>query len=549
MATIGVVLVLLAQISGLSFSMAVLPEPFADSVEHVDALVAAGTLESEEGRAISLELMRNEAMRVELSSRRLDSAERLRLTERVRPEDQRLVLGLGGLSSFAPPFAALLIAALATMILVRLRRPTELALGAAVAVVAQLGVWLFVAGFDVAALLGGELHMVHGSFGFAGAPIMLLAMWAVLGVGAVAGGSYVMHPVLEQVTGVAVCDGCEHRFATRPKAPEACPRCHARRVAAAGVRWRGGADVLAELGPAQQGTTLASSGATELLCLRCAKAYPSDRCPHHPHEPLLDPRLDAVRFQLLELDASAGTRRFSQWTADGLGIDASGPSRPRGTGPLLCMACARTIAGDQCSVHPEEPLLDPSREEVRLELIAADDRRRARVSIALMFGSALLAAIGSIGLGWMLGLDVSTGLYVFAGLLVALITASQLATPALAPPRYAAWTGESAVDLDEVGMGARATILAPLRRALTRAREEVVPLVLATVAGAGLGVGVAVAFDGPIGAFAVVGGFALLVVALIVVTVIDTLRVAKGAVREVREAWNDPYGVKTDDTP
>jgi hypothetical protein len=547
MAGLGVTLVLLAQLLGLSFCVAVVPSSISEGVPKIEALVDAGTLDAEEGRVIALDLMRNEAMRAELEHGRVDGAEAMRLRERVRPEDQSLVLGMGGLRGFLPPFLALLMAAFVTVGVCRVRRSSELGLGVTVAATMQLGLWAFLAELELGALLGGELLMTQGGFGFAGAPIMLLGMWAFLSVVVTVGAAHAIVALLEPLTGMAVCDACEHRFRVRPKAPEACPKCKATRGVGGRVRYRGGEDMLAELGPASAGTTLASSGAAELLCLRCAKTYAADQCPHHPHEPLLDPRLDAVRFQLMELDASAGTRRYSKWTADGLGIDAAGPARPA-AGPLLCMACARTYVSGSCSVHPDEPLLDPSREEVRLELVAADDRRRARASTGLMFGSTIVAGLLSFGLAGFLDLGGSTGITMFVGLLVFLVPLSQLVTPRLAPPRFAAWTGEGSVDLDEMGMGAQATIVDPLRRAAARARRELMRLALAAALGAALGSGVALVLDQPIEALAAAGGLGSVLVTLMVLIVIDRLRTVGGAVRQAQQVWNDPYAERDQDT-
>jgi hypothetical protein len=541
MAGLGVTLVLLAQLLGLSFSVAVLPGSIVEGVTRLETMIEAGHLDAEEGRTIALDLMRQEAMRAELQQGGLHGAQAMELRQKVRPEDQSVVLGLGGLAGFVPPFLAMLLAGLCTVIVCRVRRPTELGLGAVAAATMQLGIWLFLADFELGAVLGGQLHMTRSDFGFAGAPIMLMGMWGILSVATTVGSAYALAPLLEPLTKTAVCEACEHRFSLRPKPPAACPKCSAPRDVGNRLRYRGGEDFLAELGGTATGTTRASSGATELLCLRCAKAYAADQCPHHPHEPLLDPRLDAVRFQLMELDASAGTRRYTKWTADGLGIDAAGPS-VASSGPLLCMACARTVTGEQCSLHPDEPLLDPTREEVRLELVAADDRRRTRVSTGLMFASAAVAALISFGLAMMLELDGSTGITTFGGLLVALVTTSQLVTPRLAPPRFSAWTGEGRVDLDELGMGAQATIFEPLRRAARRAGREAVRLAIAGALGAAGGAGIAVAIDGPVAAAAVGTGFGLVLLTLIGLLVVDRVRAVNRAVRDVKQAWHDPYG-------
>ena len=63
----------------------------------------------------------------------------------------------------------------------------------------------------------------------------------------------------------------------------------------------------------------------QLLCVACARLHnPSEFCPVHPDEPLLDPADDDVRFELMSLDDRARSRTFTRWMvglgAVGLGL-------------------------------------------------------------------------------------------------------------------------------------------------------------------------------------------------------------------------------------
>ena len=513
MAGIAVALILLAQVLGATFSIVVLPasDSMVQHFEQLDALVQAEVIEAHDATALSGDLVRDAALREQLDAGLLQGDEAMRARERVRPAAQSVVLGLGGYGGLLPPWVAMLLAAVATVLL-RGRRGPEVAAGAGLATAVQLLTWIAIADFELAAVLDGDLIMLGAGPGFAGPPIMLLGMTLVLGVG------------------LAALAGHATSTISGPATKQSGP----------GIRFRGNDDDLAQLGPSAGGVTLASSGASELLCLRCARTYPADQCPHHPHEPLLDPRVDAVRYQLMDLDAQAGTSRFSRWTSDGLGIDA-GRSTPTPTGPLLCMACARSYEQDRCPVHPDEPLLDPSQEAVRLELIAADDRARARASIGLMFGATAVALLMSFALGLSLDLEASIALSIFAGSWAGLIAVSRVIAPKLAPPRFSAWTGEAGVDLDEFGMGARDTIFSPIVRALERARQRLLHVLFATAVGAAVGSGLGLALNWPIAALAVVTGVLALLGTLVVLAVTDTAREAQAVVRDAKRAWNDPY--------
>ena len=59
---------------------------------------------------------------------------------------------------------------------------------------------------------------------------------------------------------------------------------------------------------------------------------------------------------------------------------------------LLCVECAALHRpAEFCPVHPDEPLLDPTDDDVILELIRLDDRARGR---AFTFWGVSMGAIG-----------------------------------------------------------------------------------------------------------------------------------------------------------
>ena len=600
-AATATILLVLARVVGLTFSLSVLaPEAsISDHLRQIDTLQRDGVIERVDAESLRRQLEREHELREKLEADRLPTDEALSARERLPDKDQASVIGTGGLLGLVPPLAAMLLGAVVAVAVGRARRVLEVLAGVAIAAAIQIGTWMFAADFALGAILDGRTVLPRS---FDGPPVMLLGMTVVLGLCGAAGVAAGLPRVIELFTGKAVCVRCDHRIALRPHAPTACPKCSEPLPERKGLRYRAGDDFLAELGPAANG-----DADRELLCLRCAKTY-RGACPTHPHEPLLDPTRDEVRFQLLDLDNQAGTRRFVQWTQAGLGVDATRPVRkPVGpllcipcaktvdgdqcphhpdeplvdpsrddvrfrlleldseagtqryvqwtqaglgidaarsvdapTGPLLCMQCAKTIDGDRCPRHPDEPLLDPSREDVRLELIAADDRARGRMGTAVIVVAMFAAMAASFGMR-LLTDDGSTSIMVFAGVLIALTTVGRVFVPRLAPPRFSQWTGEGQVDLDEVGMGAEATIFAPLRRAWAEMKAEALVLAIVVAAGAGIGAGVGFALDVTVGGLALLGGVVAMIGLGVVWRVRGEVRKARQAVDAVRSEWNDPY--------
>lgn len=540
MAGIALLVVVVAQLTGLTFSLAVLPdEPVSGTIERLEALDKEGLISQRDVMGIARDLQRQELIKAELKAGNFDGAEQMDARSQLRPEGEGLVLGIGGMKSLAPPLGGTFLAALIVAIAFRVRRPFEVIAGAGVAMVGQLVLWLVAVEFAVGAL-GWDVIMLGKGVGFGGAPALLLGMTMVLSVVASVLGAYLGWTAADLFGGTTGCTQCEHKYSLR-KHPSECPKCGFKRKK--GARYRANDDVFADLGGAANQVTRAAMGASELLCLRCAKTYEADACPVHPHEPLLDPRQDAVRYQLLEMDAQAGTKRFSKWTGDGLGVDAAGPAVPVTSGPRLCMECAKTYETEACPTHPHEPLLDPSLEAVRIELIAADDRARGRMSTMLMFAAATASGVLTAGVGLLADFGLTLWVGVFAALLVPSVTVAAVMAPKLAPPRFSRWTGEGDVDLDEFGMGANAMIFAPMKRWVERMRREVVRLVIATVVGAAIGVGLMVAVDGSIAAGAMLGGFLVLLGYAGVTFVIERAKAAGDAVRQAKQEWDDPYAM------
>ena len=542
MAGITLVVLLVLQLAGQTFSMQVISAPVtADAAAPVlEKLVADGEVTQAQAGRLMLELYINDELQARLAAGELSGEEQVAALERVRDPEQAVVLGFGGFLGVVWPLLAFAGAAFVTAIVTRARRHTEIVVGAVVAAAIQLGVWLFGAGFDVGAVLGGELLMVDGKLAFAAAPVMLLGMSLFMSVLVSVVVAALTYLGIEQLTGVAVCAHCDHRVSFRPHAPSACPKCQVPLRLSRKLRYSSGDAFLGELGSAAAPVTRASTGAERLLCLRCAKAYEADACPVHPHEPLVDPSRDDVKLRLLDLDAQAGTQRYATWTDGGLGIDAA-IAAPAPTGPQLCMACAKTYEADACPVHPYEPLLDPTRDEVRLQLIEADDRARSQTSTRLMFAGAGIAVALTAALAVTLELEMSVLGGVFMGTLAGLVAVATVITPKLAPPRYCRWTGEGAVDLDEFGMGAQATFWTPLRGFLMRAKQQGLIMLAVVAVGAGLGAASAVATNNTIAGLALLGGVAALIGHSVWIWMSDTAKDVRKAAADAREAWRDPY--------
>nr|MCH9684551.1 hypothetical protein [Deltaproteobacteria bacterium] len=537
MAGIVVVMLLAMTAAGLSFSMKVLPAPISleDSARTLQQLVSDDEIDGREAASIMVSLRSAETARAMVdSSTGFRTEEQVAAEKRMRPVDQSMVLGFGSVMGFVFPLLAFGLAALFVAAVQRPRRVREIVLGAAAGVVVQLLIWLIQADFSVSAIFSGELVMLASNLGFAGSPIMLVGMTLVLGVATSAVLGLATWFALEELTGVAGCAHCGHRFSVRPHAPSECAKCKVPLSLGRRVRYRQGDAFLRELGTAHDPVTRASSGASELLCLACAKTYEADACPVHPHEPLVDPTRDEVKYQLLDLDAKGGTSRYAKWTAVGLGVD-EGVVAPTPTGPLLCMACAKTYDTETCPLHPHEPLLDPSTEAVRLELIDADDRARSKMGTMLILGATGIAVLLTALVATAIDLDAGVVFIIFATLVSGLVAVASVLTPKLAPPRYLRWTGESEVDLDEFGLGAQATFLDPAREFLQMAKKRLAVMLGATAVGAGIGAGVAVAADWSVPALAVLGGLVALIGASVVLWVADTARGVKKVAADAKQ--------------
>ncbi len=542
MAGLTFVALLVLQLAGQTFSMKVISAPVTgDAAAPVlETLVAEGEVTQAQAGRLLLELYINDELQARLDAGELSGEEQVAALERVRDREQAVVLGFGGFLGLLWPLLAFAGAALVTAVVTRARRHTEIVVGAAIAAAIQLGVWLFGVGFDVGAVLGGQLLMVDGKLAFAAAPVMLLGMTLFMSVLASAVVAALTYLGVQQLTGLAVCAHCDHAVSFRPHAPSACPKCHVPLRLGRKLRYSGGDAFLGELGRAAAPVTRASTGAAELLCLRCAKAYEADACPVHPYEPLVDPSREDVKLRLLDLDAQAGTQRYVKWTDGGLGIDAA-LAVPAPTGPQLCMACAKTYEADACPVHPHEPLLDPTREEVRLQLVEADDRARTQMSTRLMFAGAGVAVALTAALAVTLELEMSVLGGVFIGTLASLVAVATVITPKLAPPRYSRWSGEGAVDLDEFGMGAQATFWTPLRAFVMRAKQQALVMLAVVAVGAGVGAGLGVATGTTVAGLAILGAVTTLIGHAAWIWMSDTAKDVRKAASDAREAWNDPY--------
>lgn len=66
----------------------------------------------------------------------------------------------------------------------------------------------------------------------------------------------------------------------------------------------------------------------------------------------------------------------------------------------VCMKCAKANQqagpGEFCKIHPDEPFLDGNKDEVKFEMMAADDKARSRLYgfwLLVMGGGLFLAAV------------------------------------------------------------------------------------------------------------------------------------------------------------
>lgn len=525
---VAVVLVLVLHVVGLGFSMRLLPATALDSEleSRMTALVDDEVLEPSEAQLLTAQLAIEWAARAELERGNLSDMEAIALRERLPPEDQSTVIGVQGIFGLLPIFLAFLVAGVVGTAVARGRRVREVALGLLAASLLQFVLWMWSVEFDVAALVGGRLLMAGPGPAFTGGPVLLLAVSVIGSLAAASGLGYAVGLGLDQAQGKTDCPHCGHVFA-RAKGQLQCPSC---------TRPLDVQPQVAPIGPG--GMTRAQSGAAKLLCIQCVKTYAADACPVHADEPLLDPSRDDVRFQLLDLDTQAGTARFARWTE---GLGATADDGVPGIDGGVCMECARAYETPACPLHADEPLLDPSREEVRLEMEEADDRRRRQVGSWLMFGAFGLAASAMVGLGSLMELEGSLMISGFAGSLVGLIAVARVLTPALSPPRFGAWTGSAATGGDALAHSARQELLEPLRRGLARVLARMKWLAVASVVGGALGAGVAFGLGWPVGLGAflgvLVGAFGFAGYA----SIIDTGAELRDAASSVAKEWRDPY--------
>ncbi|MBV1861723.1 MAG: hypothetical protein KUG77_25105, partial [Nannocystaceae bacterium] len=522
---VAIALVVILHVVGLGFSMRLLPAtaPSAELQSRMTALVDDNVLEPSEARTLTAQLAIEWATRAELKRGSLSEAQANALRERLPPEDQSTVIGVQGIFGLLPIFIAFLLAGVVGTAVARGRRVREVALGLLAASGLQFVLWMWCVEFDLAALVGGRLLMAGPGPAFTGGPVLLLAVSIIGSLAAASGLGYAVGVGLDQAQGNSDCPHCGHVF-PRSKGQLQCPSC---------TRPLDATPPASMSGPG--GMTRALTGASELLCIQCAKTYAADTCPTHADEPLLDPRRDDVRFQLLDLDTQAGTTRFTRWT-EGLGAAGHGDTQTTNGG--VCMECAKAYETPACPLHADEPLLDPSREEVRLEMEETDDRRRRQVGSWLMFGAFGLAAAANVGLANLIDLDSSLLLSSFAGSLVGLIAIARVLTPALSPPRYGRWTGSEAISGDALSHSARQELLEPLKRKLRGALAQGKRLAVVSLVGAILGAGVAFGLQWPLVLGSLLGAIAA---ALGFIAIADFSTAVREGASEASKAWRDPY--------
>lgn len=525
---IAVALVLVLHVVGIGFSMRLLPATAsqAELGARMESLVNDDVLEASEAEYLFTQLAIEWASRAELERGNLSEMEAIALRERLPPEDQSTVIGVQGIFGLLPIFIAFLVAGVVGTAVARGRRAREVALGLLAASALQFVLWMWTVEFDVAALVGGRLLMAGPGPAFTGGPVLLLAVSIIGSLAAASGLGYAVGLGLDQAQGKADCPHCGHVF-PRARGQLQCPAC---------TRPLDAQPQAVVAGPG--GMTREQTGAAELLCIQCVKTYAADACPVHADEPLLDPRRDDVRFQLLDLDTQAGTTRFARWT-DGLGAAGHGDSQPAQGG--VCMECAKAYETPACPLHADEPLLDPSREEVRLEMEEADDRRRRQVGSGLMFGAFGLAATAMVGLASLIDLDGSLMISGFAGSLVGLIAVARVLTPALSPPRFGAWTGSAPIDADALAHSAKQELLEPLRRGLVRVIGRMKWLAVASAVGGALGAGLAFALTWPVGLGVFLGVLVGALGFVAYTTIVDTGAELRDAASSAAKEWRDPY--------
>ena len=523
---VAALLVVVLHVAGLSFSMRLLPGDAShdELLSRVSTLVDDEVIDMGDGGMLTMQLWNERQLREELRRGELTESEAAVVRDRVPEEGRATVLGVRGLYGLLPLVLAFVAAAAAGTALARERRSREAAVGLLGGALLQVVLWLTALEFDVGALLEGRLIMVGPGPAFTGGPVLLLVVSLVFAIATATGVGYIAGFAFEQAQGKTDCPHCGHFFTPR-KGQHQCPSCtRPLQVTATETVGVGG-------------MTRAQTGAEELLCVQCAKTYAADACPLHPREPLLDPRREDVRPQLIDLDSQAGTHRFARWT-EGLG------TRPEDTTEVtggVCMECAKAYDRPTCPVHPDEPLLDPSREEVRLEMGDADDRRRNAVGVRLMFLGFGLAATFTVGLTSTLDLDNGLSIYVFAGAMVGLMAVARVLTPALSPPRYGQWTGAEGISRDDLASNARNELLAPVRRWAIGALAEFGKLMACAGIGAVLGALLAFGLAWPLGLGAI-GGLLLGLVGFVVyINVKETGKELRDTASSVAAEWRDPY--------
>lgn len=478
-AGVALVLVLAAWFSGLTTSLVVI-EANASKVEIAQTLrpwVDSGDVTASEASSVAFDVVGNREVWQALDNDSNAMFDPQTIEEQLHPRDESLVLGVGGWRGLGIPLAAFALAGIAVASITRVRRLTEIALGCIAAGAVQLGLWFMSAGFSATAVMEGRFVLTGDGLMFEGSPVMLLGMVLIAAMGAGLLTTTATVLTLPSLTGTGACHHCAHRFSLRPKPPVNCPSC--------------------------------------------------------------DVRLQEEKLRYVPEDVPAAELEVAAAQADWM--DTRNPAPRPVEGPLLCTECARMYEGGQCPTHPDEPLLDPSREEVRFELAEADHRARRKLSVQLMFGGAALAMVFSFAIGWLLGGDPSIVMYVFAGTLTGAIAVANVLAPKLSPPRFSQWSGEGAVNLDEFGQGAQATIYAPLQRAFERMKRRAAWILGGTIASGLLAGTLALIFGLSIGAIAMLGALAGLLVSLVVSSWVDEATKVVQSARDVKKAFKDPY--------
>lgn len=147
-----------------------------------------------------------------------------------------VIIADGSMILILGPLAAFILGAFVSALASRGRHLAEVAIGAGVAVLAQMCMWAISLGSAVTTIGSATIQLAGQSSHFSGKAFLLLPFFLILFMFTAIVVAITIWVVIEQITGKTACLYCRQMLPIRPRVPPRCPKCEAPQEAT-GVQW------------------------------------------------------------------------------------------------------------------------------------------------------------------------------------------------------------------------------------------------------------------------------------------------------------------------